>query len=173
MACIINASTSAGLVQTADTSGILQFQQNGVALPNGGVAPAFSAYASSATSLSNGAFTKITFDTELFDTNNNFASNRFTPTVAGYYQLNSAVSLGAWVATVTVIMIYKNGSELLRGTVNANTSASIANVVSGLVYANGSTDYFEIYGYQNSGIANSTGSGANLVWFNGSLVRGT
>jgi hypothetical protein len=30
MACIINASTSAGLVQSADTSGVLEFQSNGV-----------------------------------------------------------------------------------------------------------------------------------------------
>jgi phospholipase/lecithinase/hemolysin len=29
MACIINASTSAGLVQSADTSGVLQLQNNG------------------------------------------------------------------------------------------------------------------------------------------------
>ena len=172
MSVIINASQTSGLVMTSDLSGVLTLQQNGVSLPNGGVAPAFSAYGSVATSLSNSAFTKITFDTELFDTNSNFASNRFTPTVAGYYQLNSAVSLGAWAATVTTIAIYKNGSEFLRGIVNANTAASIANIVSGLVYANGSTDYFEIYGYQNSGLANSTGSGSNLVWFNGSLVRG-
>jgi hypothetical protein len=32
MACIINASTSAGLVQTADTSGILQLQSNGTTI---------------------------------------------------------------------------------------------------------------------------------------------
>ena len=32
MACIINASTSAGLVQTADLSGQLQLQSNGVAI---------------------------------------------------------------------------------------------------------------------------------------------
>ena len=35
--------------------------------------------------LSSATLTKVTFDTELFDTNNNFASSRFTPTIAGQY----------------------------------------------------------------------------------------
>ena len=35
--------------------------------------------------LSSATWTKVTFDTELFDSNNNFASSRFTPTVAGQY----------------------------------------------------------------------------------------
>jgi hypothetical protein len=32
MACIINASTSAGLVQSADTSGVIQLQNNGTTI---------------------------------------------------------------------------------------------------------------------------------------------
>ena len=41
--------------------------------------------------LSSGTLTKVTFDTELFDTNNNFASSRFTPTIAGQYFFYSEI----------------------------------------------------------------------------------
>ena len=56
--------------------------------------PAFSAYASSNTNISSSTWTKITLDTKLYDTNSNFASSRFTPTVAGYYQINAQVEVG-------------------------------------------------------------------------------
>jgi hypothetical protein len=52
-----------------------------------GNGPAFSATKSANQTVTSGVFTTITFDTEQFDTNNNFASNTFTPTVAGYYQI--------------------------------------------------------------------------------------
>jgi hypothetical protein len=43
------------------------------------VVPAFSAYSTSNQSIPATTATKITFDTEEFDTNSNFASSRFTP----------------------------------------------------------------------------------------------
>jgi hypothetical protein len=57
--------------------------------------PAFSAYQSSGQTLSSATATKLNFQTEEFDTNNNFDSTtnmRFTPTVAGYYQVNGGLS---------------------------------------------------------------------------------
>ena len=131
--------------------------------------PAFSAYQSSAQSLSSGTSTKITFDTEEFDTNNNFASSRFTPTVAGYYQLNARVRPNNTNAEAE-ISIYKNGSSFKNG---SNVSPSIGNqngtIISSLVYANGSTDYFEIYVYLGS--AGTTSSNNSSTWFNGCLMR--
>jgi len=131
--------------------------------------PAFSAYASSNQSLSSGANTKILFDTEDFDTNNNFASSRFTPTVAGYYQLNSNVRPNN-TNQEAGICIYKNGSAFRNGT---NVSPTVGNqngtLVSALVYANGSTDYFEIFVYVGS--AATTSGNYQSTWFNGVLVR--
>jgi hypothetical protein len=46
--------------------------------------------------------------------------------------------------------------------------------VSTLVYANGTTDYFEIYVQQTSG-SNVTVTAVNntaITWFNGSMTRG-
>jgi hypothetical protein len=136
-------------------------------VPIGG--PAFSAYANAATSVANGTFTKILFAVEDFDTNNNFASSRFTPTVAGYYQINSTVNFESAASTMLAI-IYKNGTAYKRG-VFANGTALNNVTVSGLVYCNGSTDYIEIYAYQNQGGAINTGTGLANTWFDGCLVR--
>jgi hypothetical protein len=133
-----------------------------------GNGPAFSAYNSASTSLVSGNNTKVLFATEDFDTNNNFASSTFTPTVAGYYQLNSAISIaGGGGATEIFAIIYKNGSAFKSGADGG--TASFRTVVSSLVYANGTTDYFEIYCY--SGAARTTEATNSATWFNGCLVR--
>jgi hypothetical protein len=175
MACIINASTTSGLIQTADTSGVLQFQNNGVNLPMGGVAPAFSASMSGTQTLTNNTATKVTFNTELFDTNNNYDSTtnyRFTPTVAGYYQANVFIAGPTSATGVTATYIYKNGA---RYATSANVNYAGGNVVSlsSLVYLNGSTDYIECYCYQDTGVSNSVGSSdASITRFQACLVRG-
>ena len=56
--------------------------------------PAFKAYQSSAQTLANTTFTKISFDTEVFDTAScydNSTNYRFTPNVAGYYYIKGMV----------------------------------------------------------------------------------
>lgn len=135
--------------------------------------PAFSAYLSSAQSVANATFTKISFDTETFDTNNNFASSRFTPTVAGYYQVN--YNIGLLVTTGTVgLFLYKNGSPICNGgyvSGSANVGGATWVAGSNLMYMNGSSDYLEVYLYQTSGSSANTSTGQNGVSFNGSMVR--
>jgi hypothetical protein len=77
----INLPDSNGTVLTTATAGV----------PING--PAFNAYyAGASQAIATGTFTKALFDTEFFDTNSCFASSRFTPTVAGYYQINGTLS---------------------------------------------------------------------------------
>jgi hypothetical protein len=133
-----------------------------------GTGPAFSAYASSGTSVANNTLTKITLDTEEFDTNNNFASSRFTPTVAGYYQINGCIG-GAYATLVCTI--FKNGTEYKRGVTASGATLNQANV-SSIVYLNGSTDYVELYTYQGSGSTQTMSSGISGAYFNGAMVRG-
>jgi hypothetical protein len=137
--------------------------------------PAFSAYASTTTTLSTGVFAKIGFQTEDFDTNNNFASSRFTPTVAGYYQINACIAFGtSGTAQQDAIAIYKNGSQYQIGSYIADTgNLGLRAMVASLVYCNGSTDYIEIYGIYNAGPATQNiVTGSVNTWFNGSMVRG-
>ena len=134
--------------------------------------PAFSAYQTSNQSIPNASWTKVTFTTEEFDTANCFASSRFTPTVAGYYQLNGQVEWQSAVSGRSIIDIHKNGTYYKRGTdVNATNYSS---TVSALVYANGTTDYFEIWTYQQSGSSANTDNSydSTTTWFNGCFFRG-
>lgn len=110
--------------------------------------PAFSAYSASSQSVTTDTFTKITFGTEVFDTNSNFASSRFTPTVAGYYQINGILRATGTSMTGCALAIYKNGAQYayqqtLFGTTLSNAQLNASEIIS----MNGSTDYVELYGY--------------------------
>jgi hypothetical protein len=165
MTTILNASTSAGLIITPDTSGNIQLQYNGVA------APAFNARAATTQSLSNTTYTKVTLGTEEFDTNSNFSSSRFTPTVAGYYLITGSVIVQSGASAVIAI-IYKNGSEAALGTaLPATGQFSATATTSAVLYCNGSTDYIELYAYQGSGGSVTIGSGF-ATQMTGCLLRG-
>jgi hypothetical protein len=131
-----------------------------------GNGPAFSAYNASGQSITGGVPTKINCDTEEFDTNNNFSSGRFTPTVAGYYQVNGGS--GTPAANYAAANIYKNGSNYKQG--NNGSGAVNSSYVSTIVYLNGSTDYVECYFVNGSSV--TLNSGIAQCYFNGCFVRG-
>jgi hypothetical protein len=168
-----NANFTAARTDAAQTFTGAQTFTNGVVV-GATAAPAFSAYGASAQSISNTTLVKLIFDTEEFDTNNNFDTSayRFTPTVAGYYQVNSCISWGTSATGVVQIHLYKNGSLYKRGvgmSLNATNGCNIS--VSSIAYLNGSTDYVEVYCYQDSGGAINTNGGANTRWFTGAMIR--
>jgi hypothetical protein len=141
--------------------------------------PAFSAYANATLqTITTGSQQKVLFQTEEFDTDNCYTNSRFTPTVEGYYQLNAEVRLdGATGTGEMMIVIWKNGAEHKRGTNQSGTQIASnfwAMTVSSLVYANGTTDYFEIYVQQGSGgnVTVTAVNSPNITWFNGAMVRG-
>lgn len=142
---------------------------------NGGVAgtgPAFSVYGSANQGFTSGVATKILLDTEVFDTNNNFASSRFTPTVAGYYQINGKARITGTGQTDSTVSIYKNGSQLIIGTYTVTGLAF--SIVSTVVYFNGSTDYVELYGNATTATGNPTFQAiaiGNNCEMSGCLVR--
>jgi hypothetical protein len=129
-------------------------------------APAFSAWNSIGQTVSGGTFTKILFDTELWDTNNNFANSRFTPTVAGYYQINCGIYTVTSQATMFPI-INVNGASFKQGFYGGTVNGA---GLSGQVYLNGTTDYVEAWVFMNLGgalyVVNSS-----FNWFDGYLAR--
>lgn len=142
------------------------------ALGNG---PAFSAYKSSGAgvqTVTSNVFTKVTFDTEEFDTNNNFASSTFTPTVAGYYQVNALINMYATSGTLSQASsaIYKNGS-VAKYSLNYSTLTELTSVISFIVYCNGTTDYLEIY-IRAVGTTPLIGASASQTVFSASLIKG-
>ena len=135
-----------------------------------GNGPAFSAYASTTTSIPNNTPTKINLVTEDHDTNNNYntSGSRFTPSVAGYYQISASV-YGDPPPAFLQAMIYKNGS-LFRGGSHINGQIYQSNT-SALVYLNGSTDYIELYATHAAGGAITIPASAYGTFMTGFLAR--
>jgi hypothetical protein len=140
-----------------------------------GNGPAFSANTVTAQSFGSSTFTKVQYNVELFDTNSNYdptTNYRFTPTVAGYYQINANVGFTGSAIGFSMIAIYKNGSLYTYGSgIINNTTVGGLCVVSSVISCNGSTDYIEIYAWQSSGgaLVLQTGTGNNT--FSGAMVR--
>ena len=136
-----------------------------------GTGPAFSAYATTAqTGIASGVETKILFGTERFDTDSNFASSRFTPTVAGYYQINSTIAIVSAGASSNWVSIFKNGAYYGRGArIFTENSRNVNCTISDFVYCNGTTDYVEIYGFSNGGIWQL--ESGTTTYFSGFLAR--
>lgn len=137
--------------------------------------PSFKAVMSAVTAISNAGATKLVLDTEEWDTNSNYdsATNyRFTPTVAGYYLITGSMFMSTATTARVGVAIYKNGSEHQWNFI-AGTSALGGNNpnVSAIVYANGSTDYFELYGAQTHASSVNASNSNVLTWFSGALVR--
>jgi len=137
-------------------------------------APAFSARNNTTQSFTTGVITKVTFGTEDFDTNSNFASSRFTPTVEGYYQINGVLYSQGTAATYGYCFIYKNGVQYQIGTFNqpyASTTASIS-VISAVLYCNGTTDYVELYGQGDGSTPTFVYVTASIcARFSGAMIR--
>jgi hypothetical protein len=136
-----------------------------------GTGPAFSAYAGATTNLSTNAYTKILFNTEEFDTNSNYdtSTSRFTPTVAGYYQIVGAAECNSDAQAYYNCAVYKNGSSYKFGNTNA-TNGTYRNQVTCLAYLNGLTDYIEIYVFTN-GSGRFVNNLSVSTFFQGALVR--
>jgi hypothetical protein len=137
--------------------------------------PSFMVYMSSAQTLAASTITKLIMNTKDFDTNNNFDATtnyRFTPTVAGKYLLTASVQLGGGVAgNGFTLTLYKNGSAYKQGPIaRMNNANAIGATVSAVVDANGSTDYFEIWGYQDTINATGINTGALLSHFSGMRI---
>lgn len=102
-------------------------------------------------SVTSGVWTKVQLNGVTFDTHACFdsATNyRFTPNVAGYYQISFTLDTGATSAGTTALSrVNKNGSPYLYGAY-VTMPGSVEGISSGagLVYMNGTTDYIELYG---------------------------
>jgi hypothetical protein len=180
---ILNGSTSGSVTLSSPavsgTTTLTLPTTSGTVITTGstfaGTGPAFSAYQSASTqSFSNATFTKVILPSEEFDTASAFDSTtnyRFTPQVAGYYQINGSISFDALPSTELLISIYKNGSVYKHGTDIKGTNMWVV-TISSLVYLNGSTDYVELYGLQVSGQSRTANAESSFrIWFNGAMIR--
>ena len=149
-----------GTITTSSGSGSITIP-SGVEL-TGHMYPAFEAYNSSSQSLSDATTTKLEFDTEVFDTNGTYSSNRFTPGVEGKYFIHSKSHFGTGSSTTLVrcyYYIYKNGSSYAMTNFDTRSGGNfrvLPNHISAIMDLN-ATDYVEIYAYVD--VSSGTPSG--------------
>lgn len=178
---VISGDTSGSVVLTvpaiAGTSTFTLQGPTGTLVAGG---PAFYAQQQDHQYITSNTYTKVQFPIEIFDTNNNYDPNanyRFTPTVAGYYLITANVYFYAASGFAKPnLRITKNGNANFYSTSNMDAYISMSAAgtltdctlsISGVLYANGSTDYFEIFG-KVTGTTPEFYGGA----FTGCLLRG-
>jgi hypothetical protein len=120
--------------------------------------PSFLAYLGSNQSVSTNTSTKVTIDTEVYDTDNaydNSTNYRFTPQVAGKYFVYGCI-FHTWNTNhgwQQKTVIRKNGTDISTW---SNLSNGIGAAQYGSMYTsttvvmNGSTDYLELFGSFNA-----------------------
>jgi hypothetical protein len=133
-------------IMTSDGAGVIT--PNATGIKN---TPAFSARQSSSQSISNNTDTKMTsISSEDFDTDNNFASDKFTPTTSGKYLIIiNCIYASGTDAQYAGVQLRKNGSTVESAYIVAQDYNRA--ILTTIQEANGSTDYFEVYALQQSG----------------------
>lgn len=133
----------------------------------------FSVYRNAALSIGAGATAKVTFDTENFDTNNNFdavTNNRYTAPVNGFYDFSASVHI-AVNANLYGILLYKNGSAVKRGNFASTGAVATDNgFLLHTLYQLTAGDYVEIFFFNNSGGSAAIATGDQKTYFTGYLV---
>ena len=144
---------SALSVAPADTDELLisdagTLKKIDVSLVGGSNTPAFYVNKSQNQDISGDAHVQLTWEDEVLDSDNAFASNTFTPQSSGYYfiyaqaRFNSNSDADQWR-----MELYKNGSMHLVGSTVSRTQQTAQ--VSGLIQLNGSSDNVKFYVYHN------------------------
>ena len=135
--------------------------------------PAFRAYSNGIQPINTASSTKVSLSSESFDTNNcyNITLSRFTPIIAGYYQINAALAYNSPHATAGSVQIWKNGAVHSQGAIIGGAGATQNTTISDMVSCNGTTDFIEIYTYHSTGAAKNIGGGETQTYFSGCLIR--
>jgi hypothetical protein len=146
---------------TASSSTFLRGDSTWAANSPGFTSRARALNTSTGTTVNAGNNGKITFDTEVYDTDNEFSDSKFTATTAGYYYLHTNIYItnGSGTSTYTIYFSL-NGA----GSMYSNSQCRLASVGSGAAVALSHSDivylaagdYIEVYLSNLSGGATST-----------------
>ena len=144
--------------------------------------PAFEAFLTSDQTVSDATLTKCQVNSEIFDTDNcydNSTNYRFTPNVSGKYNVYGALHFEAdadnRLAGVE-IAIYKNGSVYSDLPIQfyTNYEKKMTPFISSVISLNGSSDYVELYGWNNvtTGTATFGGNASVAITYFGAYRIG-
>ncbi len=142
-----------------------------------GGGPIWSISRGSNVAMSTGVWTKIVMSSEEYDPDNIVSSGVVTPNKPGYYLMTASLRyLGFGEYQSYSVAIYKNGvlykvaehRQARESFQWGNNNASVQ--LTAIVPANGTTDYFEIYGVITRTAGTVQGNGA-YTYFSGSWLR--
>jgi hypothetical protein len=146
------------------------------------VGPSFSVSGNNSTSQSVSANTtaKITFYTTAgsdyyWDTAScwNSANNRFIPNVAGYYTFSTNLGTAGWSSGNQFNLIIRKNGSVSRWAIGTTSSSSNDIYMNGscTFSMNGTTDYVEVYLFNNGGNTITVRNESERTWFTGTLAR--
>ena len=126
----------------------------------------------SAQTITNGSDQVITFVDE-FDPQNWFTSNKFQPTIAGYYNLQLAVWWDAGTVTNNQnnIQFRKNGTtQVAIQQTQIVTGAGYGQEIDIITYFNGTTDYVEATAFTGNTTSQNINGASSGTWFTAALI---
>lgn len=133
--------------------------------------PKFRVYKSGSQTITNSVSTLVTWDTESWDASGYFASNAWTPLVAGVYHFDATVLFNGLTDGVrATIYLYKNGSAIARVEGTANSASNAGLMLSADATANGSTDTFTIYVEHVDAASRIIFGGSSLSYWSGHFI---
>ena len=125
--------------------------------------PTFLVYKVGDQSISANTDTKITSWTEIFDPQNTFASNKFTPGVSGKYYIYGYVYFQAVDTGKFVVRFKKNGSTFVEsGSIPGSSSHTYPQLCAGYIELD-TNDYVEMYA-QGTNNTSAYSSGDDVQW---------
>lgn len=171
------SALASGYLKNTTGTGVLSVQAAPIPVADGGTGvaaiPAFAVNkgGTGQTGIVTATHTLVTWSTESVDSNNNFASNKFTPTVAGTYLVVLVVYWDSMADQAFMIPeIYKNGSLIAGTAARASGTSDQGNSTVVVVSMNGSTDYLEAYAYQSTGSNKNINGNATATYFAGAWI---
>ena len=136
--------------------------------------PSFSVFRSATQTNVGTSYEKIEFNREEFDTNSDFdidTNFRFTPTVRGKYLLTAQLEFGVIADDDNLkLAIFKNGANVRETRVSAAGVDPQGINITFVFDANGSTDYFEVFGANETNGADAVDGSSTVTFFGGFRV---
>jgi hypothetical protein len=124
---------------------------------------------SSSASIGSGSWTKLDYASNIIDIGSTYSSGKFQPSVSGLYQINAWNQHEGFVGYAGYAVYINGTSQYEFITEHGSHYSYPSSGINACVNLNGSTDYAEIYVYQNSG-SNKTFYEARWSHFSGVLV---
>jgi|10_taG_2_1085330.scaffolds.fasta_scaffold72214_2 hypothetical protein len=178
---LIDGGTARGTTAIADGDGVLINDAGTMRMTNvttlktymgvGDNTPAFRVNKSSTQAIAHDTEVEMTWQDEILDTDSAFASNRFTPQTAGYYQIYASARLNTNSdADQWRVQIHKNGSQFAIGSM-VNRTQQTGQCLA-MVELNGSTDYVSAYAYHVVGSESDIEAQDTYTYFQGFKLIG-